>query len=269
MEALWGTNAQAARRLAKALNYYDWPKTNDWDRFVEKMSDFKSGFVHKDAETPDADKQLIIDETKNTFAMLSIGILSSLEAAEVDNEDELFTVLLRLASAKEINPDGTRVYGMKTLSEYIVEAGYDKAQRELDATIKALNGDIYRALSGHRTNTNTGEYAMTSIASIFGVKAPDFKRPQLVEFETESGGSGEGGGTSGGISGGPSYGSDDKVYDPYTNRYVEYGTILDKYYSIMFNKLQGGSYTEAEQKALEEYFKILYGGFEDETNDNE
>ena len=268
MEALWGTNTQAARRLAKALNYYDWPKSNEWDRFVEKMSDFKSGLVHKDAETPDADQQLIIEETKNAFAMLSISILTSLETAEVDDEDELFVAFLRLASAKELNPDGTRIFGMKTLSEYIVESGYDKAQRELDATIRALNSDIYKALTQHHTNTNTGEYAMTSIASIFGVKAPDFKRPQLVEFETDSGGSGDGSGASGGISGGPSYGSDDKVYDPYTNRYVEYGTILDKYYSIMFNKLQGGSYTEAEQKALEEYFKILYGGFDEETNEN-
>ncbi len=268
MNALWRTNAQAARQLAKALNYYDWPKAKEWERFTEQITDFRQSFVHEGATAEDADEALIVEETKNILLTLGTGILSSLENAQMDSQDALYIVLVRLASAKEENADGTRVYGMQTLAEYIVENDYTKAQRELDATVTALSSEIYRALSQHKTNTDTGEYAMTTIANIFTVLAPEFKRPELHDSTSGSTGDGDGEGTGGGISGGPTYGSDDKVYDPFTNRYVEYGKIIDKYYSIMFSKLQGGSYTDEEQKALEEYFKILYGGFGD-TNENE
>ena len=267
MDTLWLTNAQAAKLLAKALNYYEWPRSSEWDNFIEKMADYRAAFVNENAKNEDADEQAIIEETKNVLLTHKSGIIDSLTKLGVSEEDALYIVLNRLASANEFKPDGTRIYGMQALSEYLEQNGYTKAQRELDASITALTSDIYAALSKNKTNTDTGEYTMTTLASIFYIKAPAFERPNL---EDAQGGSGDGGtgGSQGGISGGPTYGSDDKVYDPFTNSYVEYGTILDKYYSIMFNKLQGGSYTDDEKKALEEYFKILYGGFS-ETNENE
>lgn len=268
MNALWSTNARAPRLLAKALNYYEWPKSSEWDRFTEQIQDLREGFIHDQATTEGADEQQIIEDTKNVFLTLNASILASLQGSGISSEDALYIVLTRLASATEVNPDGTRIFGMSALAEYIVQNGYAKAQRELDGTITGLRGEIYRSLSIHKTNTDTGEYAMKTLASIFGVQAPEFKRPELYDSSSGSTGDGDGGGADGGISGGPSYGSDDKVYDPFTNRYVEYGVILDKYYSIMFSKLNGESYTDEEKKALEEYFKILYGGF-DNTNENE
>lgn len=268
MNALWSTNARVSRLLAKALNYYEWPNSSEWDRFTEQIQDLRTGFVHDQATVEGADEQQMIDDTKNVFLTLNASILASFQSSGISNEDALYIVLNRLASATEVNPDGTRIFGMSTLAEYIVQNGYTKAQRELDATFTGLSGEIYRSLSLHKANTDTGEYAMKTLASIFGVQAPEFKRPELYDSSSDSTGDNESGGADGGISGGPSYGSDDKVYDPFTNRYVEYGTILDKYYSIMFSKLNGGSYTDEEKKALEEYFKILYGGF-DNTNENE
>ena len=267
MNALWSTNTKTSRLLAKALNYYEWTSTNEWERFTEQIADFRAGFVHELATTEGADEQQITDDTKNALLSLSTSILTAFQSSEISNEDALYIVLNRLATAKEINADGTRIYGMTALAEYIIENGYTKTQRELDATVTGLNGDIYKALSQHQNNTDTGEYAMSTLASIFNIKAPEFKRPELQSSSSDSSSDGEGGGADGGISGGPSYGSDDKVYDPFTNRYVEYGTILDKYYSIMFSKLNGGSYTDEEKKALEEYFKILYGGFDKTENE--
>ena len=66
------------------------------------------------------------------------------------------------------------------------------------------------------------------------------------------------------IGSGAVYGSDDLLLDPITNTYVEYGTILDKYYALMFGKVEEGNYTEQEKEAMEKYFAILYGGFDEE-----
>jgi len=51
--------------------------------------------------------------------------------------------------------------------------------------------------------------------------------------------------------------------------YVEYGVILDKYYKLMFGKLENGQYTDEEKKAIEKYFDILYGGFDNKNEENE
>ena len=271
INSLWLTNAKTLKLLAKALNYYEWPKSGEWESFTEHLTDFREGFVHPDAATENsenADETQIVEEIKNILLSSSANITQLLKFNEISTEDELYIVLTKLTSANIENADGTRVYGLEILAQYIETEGYTKAQRELDSTIAAITGDLYKALSQSADNTNTGERAMTVLAGIFGVKVPEFERPNLQEVSTDSPEDGDGAGAGGGIGGGPTYGSDDKVYDPFTNKYVEYGTILDKYYSIMFSKLQDGNYTDEEKKALEEYFKILYGGFE-ESEDNE
>ncbi|MBQ8341717.1 MAG: hypothetical protein IJY22_05005 [Clostridia bacterium] len=265
INAMWQMGGTNTRLLVKALNYYDWPKSDEWDSFVEKMADFRVGFNHALALTETPDEQVMIEETAALYRAVQQCIQLALLNAEVAVEDPLYTVLTRLAVAKEENDDGTRVYGMSALVEYITENGYTKAQRELDATVTALNSEIFKTLWQNNVNTDTGEEAITSLAVLFDVSAPVFERPALYEDpDSEGSGGGEGGG-GGGISGDVSYGSDDKVYDPFTNRYVEYGTILDKYYALMFGNINGGDYTDEEKKALEEYFKILYGGFDDEN----
>jgi hypothetical protein len=268
MNTLWKTNAPTARLIAKMLNYYDWSKTNEWENYTEQVTNFREGFVHPNATDKNADELVIIEDTKNTLLITSTAILNALTSAQMSNEDGLYIVLTRLALASELNEDGTRIFGMQPLSEFLMQHGYTKAQREIDATITALNGEIYKALTQNKVNTDTGENAIKTIASIFDMMAPEFERPEFYDSSSDSSTDGEGGGADGGIGGGPTYGSDDKVYDPFTNKYVEYGVILDKYYSIMFNKLQDGNYTDEEKKALEEYFKILYGGFE-EKEENE
>ena len=263
VNALWQTGGRTARQLAKALNYYEWGSDNAWEVFMEGATDFRISFDHADAMSDDPDEALMAEETKNVYVTLAQAILLSLQQTETPADRPLAAALDRLVAAKEENADGTRVYGLQFLAEYIVQNGYVRAQRELDATLAVLNGDLFRALSVSNINTDTGERAVTAISGLFDVPAPAFERPVLSESHDPDA-PGEEGGGSGGIGGGPSYGSDDKVYDPFTNRYVEYGAILDKYYEIMFGHTQSGDYTDEEKKALEEYFKILYGGFEQE-----
>ena len=140
---------------------------------------------------------------------------------------------------------------------------YESLQRELDATATALGSEVYRSLEQHAANIATGEYAMTKIADLFGATLPQFRRPSLRDNANgnDTNDNNENAGAQGGIGSGTAYGSDDLVLDPFTNQYVEYGTILEKYYNLMFGKLQDGDYTDEEKLALEKYFDILYGGF--------
>ena len=59
---------------------------------------------------------------------------------------------------------------------------------------------------------------------------------------------------SGGVGEGVKFGSDDLVLDPLTGKYVEYGTLIDKYYAIIYEKLDSGSYSEAQKDAIKKYF---------------
>ena len=272
LNELWKTNTDGAKKLAKALNYYDWPKIDEWEKFVAKMTEFRGAFnltLNEEAENPEAER---LTQTKMLFALVSENIITSLNKTGADENSEIYIQLMRLAKANEINEEfGTRVYGLFTLYEKIEEMGYKDTQREFDATLTALNNEFYRVMSQHAINTNTGEYAMTRISSLFGYTLPKFKRPSLVDMSTDDSGGSEGddSGAGGGIGDGTVYGSDDLVYDPYTNTYVEYGTILDKYYALMFGKLQNGTFTDEEKIAMEKYFDILYSGFDESKTENE
>ncbi len=269
IDALWKYDNESVKTLAKTLNYYDWPKADEWDKFNGTLQDFRNTMVHADSTSESPDESKMTQETALWLMNVGTGIKTSVTASAISAEDALSVVLMRLASAEEENADGTRVYGLAKLSTLCPTAGYASTQRELDATLTALGSEIFRALEQHAANTSTGEAAMTKIADMFDATLPLFKRPNLRETSAENvtpdGEDGENIG--GGIGSGAVFGSDDLVLDPYTNTYVQYGTILDQYYNLMFGKLQEGGFTDAEKEALEKYFDILYGKTDENENE--
>lgn len=270
IEELWAYNTQAARALAKALNYYDWPRLDEWDKYTDTAADFRALFIYiaLEGETPtDEDK---ISFLKNSLNDISSKILSALQKSGLSDEDELTLILVRLANANEVDDKlGTKILGLATLAEQAETMGYQETERSLDDTMLAYNSVIFKALSQHKANTDTGEYAMTRICDLFDYKLPKFERPTLVQSSVDSGTDGEGSGGGGAIGGGPTFGSDDLVFDPNTGEFVEYGTILSRYYAIMFGKTEAGVYTDEEKAALEKYFSILQDGFPEESEENE
>ena len=295
---LWSCNTATSKALAKALNYYDWPLLDEWDKYSDAISDFRALFIYNPAlaedevQAPDAEngegegaesgegaengegtengeedlEAKMIVYVKPLFEGTAANILTALEKSGLSTDNELYTVLLRLVNASEIDDKlGTKLLGLSTLASYIDALGYTETERSLDDTMLALNSIIFKALSQHKDNTDTGEYAMSRICSIFSYTPPKFERPRLIEATVDSGsGDTEGGGGSGGIGGGPTFGSDDLVYDPNTGEYVEYGEILARYYALMYGKVTEGGYTEEEKAALEKYFAILQDGFPEE-----
>ncbi len=53
------------------------------------------------------------------------------------------------------------------------------------------------------------------------------------------------------------YGSNDVIYDPHSNTYVTYGTLLDEYNAKATDKILDGRINEDFKKFIEEYFKSL------------
>lgn len=259
IEALWSSGAGTVKSLAEALNYYVWQKGSEWDEYVAGLSDVRRGYVHPDSnsESPDADKMAA--DISALLASDSSAIAVALTRSGINSADGLYSVLTQLAAANG------EIKGFSAIAALVPAFGYTALEGEIDSTFSAVTPMLYTEIENNSVNTETGEYAMQRVCDLFEHALPTFKRPILRDSSVESGGGDDTvGGGMGGIGTGTVFGSDDLVLDPYTDKYVEYGTILDKYYSLMFGKTEDGDYTEEQIAALKKYFEILYGGFEDE-----
>ena len=58
------------------------------------------------------------------------------------------------------------------------------------------------------------------------------------------------------------YGSKDLIYDPKTDTFVEYGTLLSAYLKEVDAQIREGKYPPEFEDFKDEYFKILSSGFE-------
>lgn len=270
VDELWKSDTKSTKLLAKLLNYYDWPKIDEWDKYVEKVTLFRESFTYQTPEDESVDEAKRQEETKLILASAGEKIITALSLSKIDKNDILYAMLLKYSSANEYNEEfGTRLYGFQTLSQMIDTLGYKDTQRELDGTFTSFTNEIFNVLSKQKENTDTGEYAITKICTLFGYKIPKFERPTFIESSTGDSNEDDNtqSGNSGTIGDGTQYGSNDLVYDPLTNKYVEYGVILQRYYTLMFGKLENGDYTDEEKLALEKYFDILYGGFDEENKE--
>lgn len=254
MNALWLCESESGRLLAKTLNYYDWPAEDAWETFSAQLEEFRLTLLFTTSAS----------EANLLYATVSADITSALAISRIPQEDSLQTVLTALAVAKEERGDGTHVWGLSTLSPMADTLWEANLQIELDNTLAAIGGALFTSLSQHAANTGTGEYAITRICTLFEHPLPTFERPKFRETLTEDtdGDSAEGG-ASGSVGGGPTFGSDDLVFDPLTNEYVEYGTILQRYAEIYYAWMNG-DHTEEEKAAMEKYFDILKGGFKED-----
>ena len=267
MNALWTYQTTSVKQLAKALNYYDWSKDNEWTDFSGDWADFRTSLIHADIIMDNPDKVKMAQETGELLTRLQGYITQSLTRVGALETNTLCAQLKRLGEANEKYSNKTHLYGFSALGSMAESMGYDTLQKELDATFTTLGSEIYKGLQEHKANTDTGEYVMTRLKVFFGYMLPKFERPNFYEETNDAPGGDDEVGGGAGIGGGAEYGSDDLILDPMTNTYVEYGTILERYYKLMFGKVQDGDYTEQEKEAMEKYFAILYGGFDEEEGE--
>ena len=259
INALGASSKSPVLALAKAINFYDWTEGVEWDNFTAAMTRARAELIIalEEGESGDTSELLtaLLTETGSAIPL-------SLRASGTSSDEALYIAVDKYASY--INDDSS-VLGIARLSGLVSELGYTEAQRRLDLLFAELSNGTFTSLEQHYTDISLGEFSVLRVCSLFGVSTPRFERPTINragEDNTPSGGNmGSGGG---GIGVGTVYGSDDLVLDPISGEYVEYGKIIDAYYSKMFGKVQDGNYTEEEKKAMEKYFEILYGGFDEE-----
>ena len=144
---------------------------------------------------------------------------------------------------------------------------YNDSLASIDQALDDASQATYEVISQLKINTNVGEYTMTKLATLFPVPLPPFERPNLTEQNNQ--GTAEDkpndkGPSDGGIGEGATFGSKDLILDPLTGNYVEYGTLINKYYAVMNDRLDNGNYSEEQKELIKNYFSLLYGGIEKE-----
>ena len=188
------------------------------------------------------------------------------EASKIPENDEIYLALQSLFYSEAEGEEG-----LSLVNEKMNSLDYQQAKEAVTSALYGVYDDMYAAIRQQKINTNTGEYAMTRLSSLFAVPVPEFERPGFVKTgEAVEGDKGneseddeEGGKNNGGIGEGATFGSKDLVLDPLTGNYVEYGTLIETYYGVVNEKLESGSYTEEQKEMILKYFALLYSGIEE------
>ena len=263
-QSLWSSGDKTVKEIAKAINTGDWREVS-WGVFAEGFAQLRLAFNHSLAGTAEADEAVMLDETAWLLESAALKTETELTLSGVDEDDPLRTVLL-LFMKGETEKDGKKVYGISKIADLYSDGTYDGMMSELDATFAGMASEIYAVLAAQKTDTNVVEHVMTRLSELFFVPLPRFERPALTEHS--QGGSDEGKDDDqthdGGIGEGAVFGSNDLILNPETGEYVEYGTLIDGYYALMYEKIQNGAYTEEQAEIIKNYFAILYGGMEKE-----
>ena len=252
--------------LAYSLDTSSW-STPVWYDFIEKFNEFKA-LYDPVASEGESDEETIKGELAWNLEKSGLAIMTGLANSGISEEDPLYIACEQLVNRKE----GTTpplLMGLSTLAKNADRLSLETMKKKLDDTMNNMSKNfLYAAIEAQKINTNTGEYALTKVSTLFMVPLPGFERPNLQSGGDSSGGDSDdenndkedspsGGG---GVGDGAVYGSNDLVLDPLTGEYVEYGTLLERYFPLMEAKLASGEYTEQQKQAIKNYFALLYGG---------
>ena len=260
LNALWDSGDFYFKHLAKVLDTSDWSEPNEeaWGDFSEKLLNYAAVLMGDDKEDVEVDAKETLYFALDTMSRkLSI----TLEAAGVGEDDEICLAINRLFNS---NPGG-----FAPLLSRIEKIDEDEAREMLSTCLNLHSTALYDAISLNKVNANVGEHVMRKLAALLIVSIPEFERPDFVK-NNESINQGQGNGDDeennvsgdGGLGEGATYGSNDIVIDPLTGEPIEYGKLLDKYNAIMYEKLDGDSYTEEQKEAIKKYFDLLWSGLE-------
>ena len=284
LNELWNTEDKSLRKLAKALDTSTWGSVSseNWGDYADKLNVFKEDIKNcgtmnagEESEAQDQQKPKVI----NYLGTRALKVNPALSRSGIAVDDAIYAVVSKLVGSGEYDQDGKKIYGFAK----IVELGESLSDEEvilmIDETFAGMSNEIFTAIEQKKINTDVGEYTLTKLSTLFLVPLPEFERPDFVKNgendvgNSDTGGKdeeNEAGSGSGGVGMGSIYGSNDLVLDPLTGEYVEYGTLLDKYFAVMDSKLSDGGYTELQKEAIRKYFALLYGGMDkEEGNKND
>ena len=261
LNAIWDSGDVNFRYLAKVLEGGN-KSTADWGDFAEKLTEY-IGILMGDNETAE-DAVKGVAKLKWAIDSMSTRLDMVLDTSGLSDGDEMYRAVKSIFDHQ--------LLGLRNVRLQIDYLDDDGARETLTQSFNLMSEDIFAAVNLNRTNAAVGEYAMTRLASLFGVPLPEFERPEFVKKNLSvDGGSGsdqkdddKNGVHGGGLGEGATFGSDDMVLNPLTGEYVTYGELVNTYNAIMFEKLEGNLYTEEQKQMIKKYFDLLFSGLDEE-----
>lgn len=195
-------------------------------------------------------------KTDGAATLLATSIRQSIQASEIDNDNEVIVALTDFADELDT-----------------ITAETD--ENTIAAMIETHNDALNAALLLQATNEEVEEYVRYELMSLFGIATADLPEELQKELAESDDGSDaplddnteEDKATSGGAGSGEQiFGSNDTIYDPETDSYVSYGEVINNYYAKITEMLIDGASPEEIEEALSDYYAILYDGRKNEEN---
>ncbi len=182
----------------------------------------------------------------------SLSVVRSLGLAEKDN---LRFALLTIAEDLNI------------VVQNLSEGGYSTSalHEQIGAACNRYVTNATEACMEQAYNCMMNVFVRQRLATIFSISLNELPAVTLPDGYTDSssGGNDEDGSHSGGGGDETSkYGSNDIIFYPVTEEYVEYGTVLNEYLKKMQEYLNSGEISDDLAKYINEYFDSLYSGIQ-------
>lgn len=269
LTSLWTSAGERIEALVVALDTSAMTDP-DWGEFADSYSMYKlimTDLTATEGASPsasEADKKAYI---KWALEDVSIKISSALLSSGIKSGDPLYDILAAMTGSGKVGEGASAVSGYAALIAVAESMSYAELSESAARMLDGMSEPLYNVAAELKVNANTGEYVMKKLGALFGVEVPPFERPTLKSSSTSSDQNDDPGNAGGGVGEGVQYGSDDLVLDPLTGKYVKYGELYAKYYSLMVEKLGDDTYgyTDEQKKAIEKYFALLYSGFKTEN----
>ncbi len=173
----------------------------------------------------------------------------------------------RAVASSGVSPSDPARQSLEILSQDLTTVTDSMSDADIRALLLENELLLNSVLYAQAVNEAVEDDTVYSLLSIFGIKASEV--PSHI-FNDPEDPRGEGDYDpeddmdkihTGGIGTGELiFGSDDTVYDPETGAYVSYGEILNRYYARVTELLVDGRLTPEMEKAVSDYFAILFDG---------
>lgn len=201
-------------------------------------------------EMPDSITKKELKEISEGYAQ---GIKLALANSQAKSSDVLYLAMLQLGNKLE---DVSGSIDSKPMSDI---------QTDIKISFEDAKINISTAFNIQLGNYEVKETVVKTLIDIFGLPLGEIPKYEDEDFfvpvEQPDEKPPESTGNSGGAGDGEmQYGSKDKIYDPETGNFVEYGTIIGLYLAEVTEQIQDGKLPVSLEDFINDYFATLYGG---------
>lgn len=200
----------------------------------------------------------VYDSFETAVLTFNGKVSAALTYSSHEATDELYASIVVFMNELKALSDGLENYTADTLNIAL------NGENGVGGLFTEFAVEAHAALTQQKVNRRTSDYVIAELMEIFMISAdelPDLGEEELDYKLDEDDGKGEDETPpqDGGLGDGKTeYGSNDTIYDD-EKGYVEYGTVLDKYFAQMNEQLLNGTLPKEVEEFIRDYFEALYG----------